>query len=149
MVEAFRATFEEVERSDLLLHIIDASEADVHHQMEVVESVLSELDMAFKPRLKIYNKCDSREIYVRNRDDGVSVSALKREGLSELVSRLDTLLAHGFKCMKLVLPHTAGRILSELYRVGRVIETDHTKKSVVVIADLPQKLVGRYKKYCI
>jgi GTP-binding protein HflX len=111
--------------------------------------VLSELDMAKKPVLKVYNKWDSAERYVRDPLDGVAISALKGTGLNELMERVDSLLSHGFKHAHLKLPHTAGRTLSELYRVGRVVSAKHTKTGITVDADLPEKLFGRYRKYCV
>lgn len=149
LIEAFKATFEEVERSGLLLHVIDASEPESLHQIEVVDSVLTELDILNIPCIRVYNKCDSKELYVRDMRDGVMISALKKEGFHRLISRIDVNLAHDFKRVHLKLPHTEGCVLSEIYRVGRVIEVKHKKQNVAVYADLPEKLLGRYKKYCI
>lgn len=89
LVEAFKATFEEVERSDLLLHVIDSSEPECIHQMDVVDGVLSELELSEKPCIKVYNKCDAEDVFVRDRSDGISISALKEEGLGGLVERID------------------------------------------------------------
>ena len=149
LIDAFRATFEEAEASDLLLHVIDASMPECYHQITVVEQVLAELDMAAKPCIRVYNKCDSKELYVRDVRDGVSISALKGTGLSELIAKIALTLAHDFRHVKLHLPHTAGKILSELYRIGRVKTVRHDRKDITVLADLPEKLVGRYKRYCI
>lgn len=149
LVESFKATFEEVARSDLLLHVIDASEPEAYHQREVVEQVLSEMEIITKPCIKVYNKCDNAELYIRDRSDGISISAIKEDGLAELVERIDAVLAHDFKHAHLLLPHTAGAVLSELYRVGRIIKTEHKKNGIMVEADLPDKLLNRYKKYCV
>lgn len=148
LVEAFRATFEEVERSDLLLHVIDAAEPDAAHQIDVVNGVLSELMIITKPCIRVYNKCDSKELYVKGAD-GISVSALKKTGLKELKAMIDIMLSRGFKHARMRLPHTCGDVLSELYRIGRVTAVSHYKDYVSVSADLPTKLLGRYKKYCI
>ena len=147
LIEAFKATFEEVERSDLLLHVIDASEPECSHQMDVVEGVLSELELSKKPCIKVYNKCDSDDIYVRDQSDGIPISALQKEGLEELVDRIDLALSQEFRHAHLKLPHTGGNVLSEIYRIGRMIKVRHGKNEVTVDADLPEKLMGRYKKY--
>ena len=148
LIEAFRATFEEVDRSDLLVHVIDSSEPEMIHQMEVVETVLSELEITGKPIIKVYNKIDSPTVYFRNMDDGIPISALQGVGLSKLASAMEEILSQSFKHAHLLLPHTEGRILAEIYRIGRVLSVRHLKRGIVVDANLPEKLLGRYKNYC-
>jgi GTP-binding protein HflX len=149
LIESFRATFEEVENSDLLVHVIDASDSMCARQMEVVEAVLGELGLSNKPRLKVYNKCDCKNIYTRDDADGIFISASKKTGLDAFAEKLDDMLALGFKHARLKLPHSAGAILSEIYNIGRVNFVRHGKQSILVNAELPEKLVGRYRKYSI
>lgn len=148
LVEAFRATFEEVDSSDLLVHVIDSSEPEMIHQMEVVETVLSELEITGKPIIKVYNKIDNQVIYSKNMDDGIPISALQGVGLSKLASAMEDVLSQGFKHAHLLLPHTGGRVLGEIYRIGHIVSVRHLKKGIVVDANLPEKLLGRYKNYC-
>jgi GTP-binding protein HflX len=89
LVNAFRATLEELSEADLLLHVVDASDARVEDKMEAVERVLTDLDLASIPRLIVMNKTDligkpAAEALCR-RYDAVAVSALKREGLERLL----------------------------------------------------------------
>ncbi len=149
LVEAFHATFEEVERSDLLLHLIDASEPDALIQAEVVDKVLSEMEIQDKPKLLVYNKVDRGELFVRDTSGGVCISALKKTGFDELLDRIEVLLSHDFKSAKLLIPHNSGEVLSEIYRIGRVKNVVHGNSGIAVTAELPQKLLGKYKKYCI
>ncbi|MBI2092694.1 MAG: GTPase HflX [Deltaproteobacteria bacterium] len=149
LVESFRATFEEVENSDLLVHVIDASDSMCARHVEVVDAVLGELGLSDKPCLKVFNKCDCKNIYVKDGKDGVFISASKKTGMDGLAKKLDDMLVIGFKHARLNLPHSNGAILSEIYRVGRVNFVKHGKQSIAVNAELPEKLVGRYKKYSI
>jgi GTP-binding protein HflX len=149
LVESFKATFEEVEASDLLLHVIDASEAECRHQMQVVDDVLSELDLSDKPCIKVYNKCDRGDLFVANFEGGVAISAMDGTGLEALAARMDRVLSHGFKHTHLKVPHTAGAVVSEIYRIGRVSSIRHGKEYISIDADLPEKLLGRYKRYCV
>jgi GTP-binding protein HflX len=95
LVAAFRATLEELEDADLLLHVVDASDPRHDEQAEAVERVLSTLDVEGKPRLLVYNKADRAPDAARTlalRDDGVAVSSLTREGFPELLARCEEIL---------------------------------------------------------
>ena len=95
LVAAFRATLEELQEADLLLHVIDASDPRHDEQAEAVERVLSELEVRDTPRLLVFNKADrapddARALAVR--DDGVAVSSVTRQGFVELVARCEEVL---------------------------------------------------------
>jgi len=95
LVNAFRATLEELEEADLLLHVIDASDPRHDEQAAAVERVLSTLAVSDTPRLSIYNKADRAPEAARMlaaRDGGVAVSALTREGFPELIARCEEIL---------------------------------------------------------
>jgi GTP-binding protein HflX len=99
LVAAFRATLEELEEADLLLHVIDASDPQHEEQAQAVERVLSTLDVSATPRLLVFNKMDRAPETARSlahSAGGVAVSALTREGFSELLSRCEKVLwQHG------------------------------------------------------
>ena len=95
LVAAFRATLEELQEADLLLHVIDASDSRHDEQAEAVERVLSELQVRDTPRLLVFNKADraldeAKALAVR--DDGVAVSSVTRQGFAELVARCEEVL---------------------------------------------------------
>jgi GTP-binding protein HflX len=95
LVAAFRATLEELEDADLLLHVVDASDPRHDEQAQAVERVLSTLDVSGKPRLLVYNKADRVPDVARTlalRDDGVAVSSANREGFPELLARCEEIL---------------------------------------------------------
>jgi GTP-binding protein HflX len=95
LVAAFRATLEELEDADLLLHVVDASDPRHDEQAEAVERVLGTLDVEGKPRLLVYNKADRNPQGARTlalRDQGVAVSSLTREGFPELIARCEEIL---------------------------------------------------------
>jgi GTP-binding protein HflX len=99
LVAAFRATLEELEEADLLLHVIDASDPQHEQQAQAVERVLSTLDVSATPRLLVFNKMDRGPEAARalaHSAGGVAVSALTREGLPELLARCEEVLwRHG------------------------------------------------------
>ncbi|MBW2523633.1 MAG: GTPase HflX [Deltaproteobacteria bacterium] len=96
---AFRATFEEMADADLLLHVVDAVDADRDQQMETTESLLAELDLHCIPRLLVYNKADlldedQRDRILGGRPDAVLVSALERQSTHPLLALIASQLNH-------------------------------------------------------
>ncbi len=100
LVNAFRATLEELYDAALLLHVVDAADPARDAQVEAVEKILGSLDLSAKPRLLVWNKADrvapeELEALLRSRG-GVAISAAKREGLGPLLEKADrTLFADG------------------------------------------------------
>lgn len=90
LMKAFRATLEELESADLLLHVIDSSDPRRDEKREAVEQVLRELDLGGIPRVVVLNKSDQipefESLALARRLDGVAVSALSGEGLKRLVN---------------------------------------------------------------
>jgi GTPase len=95
LVAAFRATLEELEEADLLLHVVDASDPRHAAQARAVEAVLGSLDLERTPRLLVFNKMDRDPEAARalaHREGGVAVSATTREGFPELLARCEEIL---------------------------------------------------------
>ena len=91
LTEAFRATLEELSEADLFLHVVDASAPDMERRMASVWKVLDDMDLRNTPELLVLNQADRMDPdeakALAERHDGVAVSALKREGLAELLDR--------------------------------------------------------------
>jgi len=96
LVVAFRATLEEISEANLLLHVVDASAADLERRIEAVREVLDEIDDGRTPELLVFNQIDKLPPDVGKsiaaRHGGVAVSALKRTGLGDLLARADAIL---------------------------------------------------------
>jgi len=94
---AFRSTFEEARSADLLLEVVDASDPESDEHLETTEQVLADLELADRPRLRIYNKVDrlsdEERRALEERSDGLALSALSRASLKELLARISELLA--------------------------------------------------------
>jgi GTP-binding protein HflX len=101
LVAAFRATLEELADADLLLHVVDASDANPERKIEAVNRVLADLELRSIPRLLVMNKSDCVEDSVIGglcrRFDAVAVSALKREGLDILIQSAESLIKENGK----------------------------------------------------
>lgn len=148
LVASFKATFEEMAHADLLLEVIDMSDPDADARMQVVTEVLRELELMDQPRIIVYNKSD---LYSRSKrhSDGVVISALKGDGLDDLIARVDEELRRGFLRVRLKLNHDQGEILSTLFRVGHVLNIRYFGKTVRVDCEVPEKYAGKYKQYMV
>ena len=107
LVEAFKATLEELEYADLLLHVIDVSNPEWQQQAQVVENLIVELGAAELPRIDVFNKCDAvpaGEIMPHG-EDIVSVSARTGEGLDRLMELIDRRLDKGTRRCLIRLPY--------------------------------------------
>ncbi len=119
LVEAFKATFEEVRAADLLLHVVDISHPMSAHQQSVVEGVLQELNLDKKPLLKVYNKVDLLGPSALH-GPGLRVSARTGWGLDKLLLAIEEQLSHSFKTLRLKIPYGASSHVSWIYQVGEV-----------------------------
>ena len=131
LVESFRATLEETLEADLLLHVIDQSSEDRDEQIDAVEAVLKEIG-AEVPILRVYNKIDisgdapSLHEGAPDMPDRVYVSAYSGAGMDLLKQAVQQRLSVGkVSTFHLTLPLNAGRLRSQLYRLG-VIQTEST-----------------------
>jgi GTPase len=147
LVESFKSTFEEVEAASVLMHVIDAGDDEAAEHVAVVEGVLAELGLAVKPMLDVVNKCDLDEIFYKGNAKSLRISALTGQGLSEILERLDTMLAVEFRSVTLMLPHDRGDVLSELYRIGRVKSVEYLDDFTRVECELHSKQYGRYRRF--
>jgi GTP-binding protein HflX len=127
LVNAFRATLEEVTRADLLLEIVDAFDPHVAEHRATVQQVLEELDAGAKPRLVAYNKADLLESGAHDQaspapiiGDAVLISALTGYGLDTLRTRLSALLADLWEEVDATVPYTAGELIARIRERGAV-----------------------------
>ncbi|MDQ2748234.1 MAG: GTPase HflX, partial [Actinomycetota bacterium] len=139
LVEAFRSTLEEVGESDLILHVVDASDADPEAQIRAVRTVLSEIDALAVPEQLVFNKVDAAdpEMLVRLHrlaPDAVFVSALTGEGLQELAKVLEERLPSPDIEVRVLLPYTRGDLVARLHETAEVLGSEHTADGTLVHA---------------
>lgn len=147
LVDAFKATLEELTFADLLLHVIDASDPNWREQAEVVDHLILELGASETPRLEVFNKCDlfPSDILPRG-EDMVSISARTGEGLKELLAAIEKRLDAGTSRVVLHLPYDKGGILDTLYRVAKVEQVEYSE-TIDVTAVCTKKTIGQLKDY--
>ena len=147
LVEAFKATLEELEYADLLLHVIDVSNPQWQQQAAIVESLIRELKADQIPCLRVYNKCDLAFSGQRSAgEDTVSISAKTGEGVPELLACIDKKLDKGTRRVTLHLPYDKAGLLDGLYREAKVESVEYAS-SIDVVAVCPPKVLGQVKDY--
>lgn len=147
LVEAFKATLEELEYADLLLHVIDVSNPQWQQQAAIVESLIRELKADQIPCLRVYNKCDLAFSGQRSAgEDTVSISAKTGEGVPELLACIDKKLDKGTRRVTLHLPYDKAGLLDGLYREAKVESVEYAA-SIDVVAVCPPKVLGQVKDY--
>ncbi len=149
LVEAFKATLEELSYADLLLHVIDASNPEWREQAAVVEKLIAELGAAQTPRIDVFNKSD---LYVGDivphGEDIVSISAKTGAGLDELLRKIGGRLDAGAHRVVLRIPYDQGGVLDMLHREAKVERVDYGEAIEVEAVCTPIQL-GRLKDFIV
>lgn len=153
LVEAFKSTLEEAALADVLLLLIDASDAEWQSQLEVTEQLLAELGAGGKPILYVFNKSDvcAPEIrqagIVADGEDRFLISARTGSGVPELLTRLEELLHAGKRRLTFRIPNAEGQALHLLYRDATVENVEYGDDAMTVVAVADAKIAGQLKKY--
>ena len=143
LVEAFKATLEEVAQADLLLHVVDISHPQSDEQIAAVNVVLNEIGAGDKPTLMVFNKMDQlnggnaltrlRELY----PNSVAVSATLGTGLEELLAEIGSQIRPERELLKLKIPHEQSAVIARLHKVGQVLECRYLAKTAKFKARIP------------
>jgi GTPase len=152
LVAAFKATLEELEEADVLLHVVDASHPALEEQMEAVESLLGELELGRRPTVVALNKVDRLEPGAAlgalvERFDGVAVSARTGEGMGALVDRIERALRPGVERVTLRIPYRDGTAIAQCYERGRVLSRSDDVDGILLEVELPPRLLGPLEPY--
>ncbi len=148
LVEAFKATLEELEYADLLLHVIDVSNPEWQHQAEVVENLIVELGASDLPRIDVFNKCDCVEAgdLRPHGTDFCAISARTGEGVDRLLEMIDQRLDKGTRRVRIHLPYDKGGLLDMLYRDAKVENVEYGE-TIDVTAVCPPRVLGQIADY--
>ena len=148
LVDAFRATLEELEYADLLLHVIDSADPDREAHIEVVDRLISKLAKPGTPVLRCYNKADLVEpTEIPVGEDVVAISAARGTGMDRLLQAIEKALGKSRHHVVLTLPYSMGGMVETLHSGAKVHSVDYTGDGIVVDAVLDDILYGRLKGY--
>jgi GTP-binding protein HflX len=154
LVEAFKATLEEVVQADLLLHVVDISHPQAEEQIEAVNAVLKEIGAAEKPVLMVFNKVDRlaggfpaalREKF----SNSVAISAKTGEGIAPLLAELGTQLRPVREFLDLRVPQEKAAVIARLHAVGQVVQSRYTGKNARFKVRIPPHLHAEFAAFVV
>ena len=148
LVDAFRATLEELEFADLLLHVIDASDPHLEEHIAVVDRLISQLAKPETPVLKCYNKADlvySDDIPVGK--NIVAISAKRGINMDGLLKAIESALNHARHHIVVRLPYAMGGMVETLHDGAQVKKVDYTPEGIEIEAVVDGILYGRLREY--
>ena len=148
LVEAFRATLEELEYADLLLHVIDASDPNREEHIQVVERLIGQLAAPGTPVLSCYNKADLADPDLLPRGENcLALSARTGEGVPALLEAVEKALSRGKHAVRLLLPYAMGGQVDVLHTQAAVRSVEYRADGIAVEAVLDEALYGRLRPY--
>ena len=152
LIAAFRATLEELDDADVLLHVLDASHPTAGEQMRAVERLLSDLDLGDRSVVLALNKVDRVEEprdleRLAQESGGIPLSAQTGVGLPELLAALEGALRPQVGHVTLRIPYADGPALALCYRRGRVLRREDGEGGVLLDVALPRPLLGQVAAY--
>jgi GTPase len=152
LVEAFRSTLEEVRDADLILHVVDAADADPEAQIRAVREVLADIDALDVPEQLVFNKCDAAdpEVLVRLRrlaPGAVFVSARSGHGLDTFRERIEAQLPRPAVELRVLLPYTRGDLVTRLHDSAEVLSSEHTADGTRLHARVDPDLAASLAPY--
>jgi GTP-binding protein HflX len=153
LVEAFKATLEEVVQAELLLHVLDVSHPQAGEQIAAVNNVLSEIGAGGKPTIMVFNKIDQfignglLDKYFHQFPNAVAVSAKTGDGIPQLIEELSTQLRPIRDFVELRVPHGDSAVIARLHEVAQVTERDYAGESARFRARIPPHYRGEFAEY--
>ena len=148
LVDAFKATLEELKYADLLIHVIDSSSSEWQEQVRVVDDLIAEIGAGNTARLEAFNKCDLYTSDVRLRGENIiEISAKTGQGIDELLIKIEQMLSSDKRKVTLHLPYNKAGLVETLHREGVVTETRYLEDYIELEATVNPALYGKVKEY--
>ena len=169
LVAAFRATLEEINEADLILHVVDITHPLAREQARTVMDTLADLDVVDRPMLVALNKIDrladrdeqvadlgrrlvegdELEPWRDDFEDTVAISAARDLGLESLLQRVEEILSAGLVYVTVQVPYDRGDLAALFHEQGTVVETSHAADGTILEGYLPRRWLEQYRKYLI
>jgi GTPase len=154
LVDAFRSTLEEAAEADLILHVVDGSDADPQAQLSAVRGVLAEVGAADVPELVVVNKIDDADpvelkaLQLRERGC-VLVSARTGEGLDELRAAIEATLPERDRAVCVRVPYERAELIARAHAAGEVSRVEHGPEGTLLEARVPPRLAAELERFVV
>ena len=151
LIQAFRATLEELKYADILLLVVDASDINRKEHMEVVYKTLKDLGCENKPVITVFNKMD-KEIEMplpldNNAYKVVTTSAIEKQNLEDLLNSIEDLLKSFKKSKKVIIPYSEGSLINFIHNKCDVISEEHTENGAIIEAFMDESIYNNIQVY--
>lgn len=147
LIEAFKATLEELQYADVLLHVIDVSSEEWQSQAEIVDSLIAQLGAEGTPCIRVYNKCDVCFGLLPREQNSVCISAKTGEGTAELLQMVSELLGRSKHRAAFLIPYDKGSLLQQLHDEAAVLNVEYTETGTRVEAIVKPELWAKVRDY--
>jgi len=150
LVEAFKATLEELQYADLIIHVIDVSNPAWREQAEIVDSLILQLGAEKTPRIEALNKTDCQiEDILPKGERIVRISARTGAGTDELLAKIEEILNRGKRRVILHLPYAQAGVMERLHRDAEVLRTEYQDACIEIEAVVNPETFGRVRAFVI
>lgn len=146
-MEAFKSTLEEAACADIIIHVCDVSDPEAAEKSDVTLHTLAELGASEIPVVTVLNKCDKLVENIPTDDKTVKISALKNEGIDELLSAIARNLPQTSKRMKLLLSYDKAGLSAQIRENGKVFSEEYTEQGIMLDALVDITLISRVSEF--
>ncbi|MCX5708123.1 MAG: GTPase HflX [Candidatus Omnitrophica bacterium] len=152
LIEAFKATLEEVIEADALIHVLDVSHSRINQHNQAVGEVLKELGVSDKPMITVLNKIDRLNDQswlgqIKNEFNGsIAISAKTRQNLEELLEKIQNCFAEKLLILEISIPHSRMDLVNFFYKEGKVIAIKYLQKSIKIQLSCPKVLLHKLQQ---
>ncbi|OON93453.1 MAG: GTPase HflX [Candidatus Epulonipiscioides saccharophilum] len=149
LVKAFYSTLEEAKFSDIIIHLIDASNENNPSHIEIVTQTLNKLGIEGMPILKVYNKIDADHVFIDDSLDAISVSAKTGLNLDKLLFMIEEILYHDMNKFNVMIPYSFANIVAYCNEHGEKVEIDYQDKGVKVSGFIPANKIYKIEPFIL
>ena len=147
LIEAFKATLEELKYADVLLHVIDLSSAEWQAQARVVDDLIRQLGAEQTPCIRVFNKCDRYLGILPHGENIVCVSAKTGEGMEALIGKISAVLDQSRHHVHLLVPYADAGIVDLLNREAILEKQEYTEDGIEISAVVTADVFGRVRRF--
>jgi GTPase len=154
LVDSFRSTLEEAADADLVMHVVDGSDADPQAQISAVRAVLAEVGATDVPELVVINKVDGADpdtlkALLLHHRDAVLVSAKTGEGLDDLRAAIEEALPERDRLVRAAVPYNRGDLVARAHAAGEVSSVEHGPEGTLLEARVPPELAAELERFAV
>ncbi len=158
LVAAFKATLEELEKADLLLHVVDITSPRATERAAIVAGVLGEIGAGDRPVLNVLNKVDlvahsaaelEETLPEARATDSVVVSASRGWNVEELRERIEAMLERGYERLRVRIPYDQATLVDLFHRKGTIDSERHTEAGTLISGSLPSRYAAPFRPYAV